>query len=477
VSAIIVWLRRDLRLADSPALRAAAATGGPVIPVFVLDDAADGRWRIGAAARWWLHHSLKALGAAYRARGTRLRLRRGDSIDALVRLAHQVRAGMVLWNRMPESGADERESALAARLKAEGIGCQAFDDGLLYAPEAITTQTGDGFRVFTPFWRACLRASPPRPPAPAPTRLTDHAADIGGDDLDAWGLIPSKPDWAAEFLRDWTPGESGAQARLARFLDHALPGYSERRDRPDLEATSRLAPHLHWGEISPRQVWHAIGAVDAPAADRGKFLSELGWREFNHHLLARVPSLPERSLDQRFNRFAWREDDAAFRAWSRGRTGVPIVDAAMRQLWRTGWMHNRMRMVVASFLVKHLMQPWQRGAAWFWDTLVDADLANNAANWQWVAGCGADAAPYFRIFNPVRQSERFDPEGDYVRRYVPELAELPARWIHEPHRAPRDVLDRAGVRLGDTFPRPIVDLAMGRRRALAAYDSLGKAAS
>ncbi|MCZ8122649.1 MAG: deoxyribodipyrimidine photo-lyase [Magnetospirillum sp.] len=468
LSPLLVWFRQDLRLSDNPALREAIATGAPVVPVYILDDDAPGVWRMGGASRWWLHHSLASLARDLGDLGLKLILRRGKSAACLDALIGETKAAGVHWNRCYEPFAVARDKTIKADLEARGLVAKSFNANLLFEPWTIVSKTGTPFRVFTPFWKACLAAEPPSAAVPAPKKASAPGAWPASDALDAWALLPTKPDWAGGFSV-WTPGEAGAQARLASFVATALSGYASSRDRPDIEATSRLSPHLHFGEISPRQCFHA-------GASSTKFVAELGWREFSHHLLFQLPDLPETALRTEFRDFPWRENPAHLRAWRKGATGYPIVDAGMRELWQTGWMHNRVRMIAASFLVKHLLQPWRAGEDWFWDTLVDADLANNAASWQWVAGCGADAAPYFRIFNPMLQGAKFDPDGAYVRRFVPELARLPAEHIHTPWEAPADVLARAGVKLGVTYPNPIVDHGEARARALAAFQSLKEAA-
>jgi deoxyribodipyrimidine photo-lyase len=471
----IVWFRRDLRLADNPALAAAAARGAPLLPLFILDTAEDPA--PGGASRWWLHHSLEALAGDLRRFGTPLCLRRGVAEEILPELARRVGAGAVFWNRCYEPQAVARDKRLKKKLSDDGLEVSSYNASLLVEPWELQTGAGAPYKVFTPFWRALQAAGDP--PAPlAPPKKLKGLDNIAGDDLDTWKLLPVRPDWAAGLRAAWTPGERGAAARLAAFLDGAAAGYKAERDRPDRAGTSRLSPHLHWGEISPRQVWwatrHTVAAGDLTENAAEAFLRQLGWRDFSYNLLFHWPDFPKRSWRREFAAFPWRDDEAAFRAWCRGHTGYPIVDAGLRELWATGWMHNRVRMIAASFLVKHLLIPWQRGEAWFRDTLVDADLANNAAGWQWVAGCGADAAPYFRIFNPVAQGEKFDPKGDYVRRWVPELASLPDNAIHRPWEAPEGVLEQAKVILGATYPKPIVDHKAARLRALAAYEQVKK---
>ncbi|MBN9589881.1 MAG: deoxyribodipyrimidine photolyase [Alphaproteobacteria bacterium 64-11] len=452
----IAWLRQDLRLSDNPALR--AASEHPLICVYVLDDETPGDWKMGGASRWWLHHSLAALDRALKDHGGRLVLRRGAAEKTIPALADETGAELVTWNRCYEPFAVRRDTAIKKVLTFNGVAVESFNGSLLHEPWEIATGAGKPFRVFTPFWNALRHKGDVAKPHQAPHRM-EFRGHVASDTLADWDLLPRKPDWAKGF--DWTPGEKHAHDALYAFLDH-LAAYRHERDRPDHDGTSRLSPHLHWGEISPRQIWHAVRAR-AHSDGAETFLKELGWREFCIQLLYHHPRLPTDPLDERFEAFPWRRSEKDFRAWTRGQTGIPIVDAGMRQLWQTGWMHNRVRMIAASLLIKQLGIHWHKGQEWFWDTLVDADLGNNAANWQWVAGCGADAAPFFRIFNPVLQGEKFDPRGAYVRRYVPELAEVPDRFIHRPWDAPCPPAD---------YPAPIVDLAKGRVRALDAFQSL-----
>jgi len=472
VAPVIHWFRRDLRLADNPALAAAVAGGGPVIPLYVLDDETPERRAVGAAGRWWLHHSLRSLDGDLRRLGGALVLRRGRAEEAVSRLAGETAARAVHFTRGYAPGDAETESRLSDVLAVRGVACRHFAGSLLVEPEAVRTRSGGPFRVFTPFYRTC-RAMRVEAPLPPPSRLAAPTAWPASDRLEDWGLLPSKPDWSGGLKESWEAGEGAAQRRLDTFFDTALARYAADRDRPAKAGTSRLSPHLGFGEISPRDCWHRLAlAVEvgggAFAADAESFLRELVWRDFSYHLLHCRPDLAEAPFRPEFAAFPWREDGAALAAWQHGLTGYPIVDAGMRELWQTGWMHNRVRMIAASFLVKDLLLPWQAGEAWFWDTLVDADPASNAANWQWVAGCGADAAPYFRIFNPTLQGEKFDSEGEYVKRWLPELAGLPAALVHRPWEAPVAVLAEAGVTLGATYPHPLVDHAWARRRALDA---------
>lgn len=476
---ILLWFRQDLRLADHRALTAALALGRPIIPVYILDDATPGAWRMGGASRWWLHESLTVLSRNLEGLGSRLVLKRGSSPDCLDELMEATGADAIYATRCYEPWARALEEDVAARLETAGKSFHRFAGGLLFEPEVPKTKAGEPFRVFTPFYKACLALGPPKPPLPRPEKnLPSPEGWPGGDDLEDWALLPRTPDWAGGFRETWEPGETGAEAQLLRFMDEAMAGYSDKRNRPDVEGTSRLSAHLHFGDISPHRCWHAIEnrlAEDGKGAKGGRsFLRELVWREFSYHLLFHWPYLPEKAFRPEFEKFPWDEDEAALKAWQRGLTGYPIVDAGMRELWQTGWMHNRVRMIVASFLIKDLMIPWQRGEAWFWDTLVDADLANNAASWQWVAGSGADAAPYFRVFNPILQGKKFDPKGDYVRRYVPEIAGLDDAHLQAPWEAPTENLAAAGIVLGKDYPAPMVDHGKARQRALQAYEAVKK---
>jgi deoxyribodipyrimidine photo-lyase len=467
----LVWFGQDLRLADNPALERAIARQGAILPVFIWAPEEEFPWSPGAASRWWLHQSLRELEASLIKRGSKLIVRRGPAAEALLALAAESGAKFIFWNRRYEPAAIARDRELGRRLRERGIAAASCPGNLLFEPGTILNANGKPYQVFTPFWRACLAMPGPEKPYPAPKRLRAPAEWPASLQISKLGLEP-KVDWAGGLRQTWRPGERGASRQMKAFLDRAIETYSTDRDRPDRRGTSRLSPHLHFGEIGVRQIWHAVrrhgAAADPSEQTAATYLRQIAWREFSYHLLFHFPHTPRLALRPEFHRFPWRVDRKGLRAWTRGKTGYPLVDAGMRELWHTGWMHNRVRMLAASFLVKHLMIPWQEGAAWFWDTLVDADLANNTMGWQWSAGCGADAAPYFRIFNPVIQGEKFDPDGEYVRRWVPELARLPNRWIHKPWEAPAALLSKAGVELGKNYPWPIVEHAAARKRALAA---------
>jgi deoxyribodipyrimidine photo-lyase len=458
-----VLFRHDLRVADNRALAAAASTGRPVLPVYILDEAA-GR-PPGAARRWWLHHSLAALSRRLEALGAPLVARRGATAAIVADLVERTGADLVVWNRRYEPQAIEVDKALKAQLAAGGIGAESFDGQLLHEPWTVRTGEGKPFRVFSAFWRSASAGPEPRDPVDAPARLRALEDAPVGDDIGDWQLLPRDPDWAGGLRETWNPGEDGAQARLAEFLERRIAGYAGGRDVPAAEATSRLSPYLAHGEITPFQIMHAVRAAGPMGTDQSKFLSEVGWREFSWHLLFHNPDLATRNFNPAFDAMPWRDDAKGLKAWQRGRTGYPLVDAGMRELWHTGWMHNRVRMVTASFLTKHLLIDWREGERWFWDTLVDADAANNAASWQWVAGSGADAAPYFRVFNPALQGAKFDPAGDYVHAHVAELARVPAETIH--------AMPGAGAaKLARDYPVALVDHPAARDRALEAYKVL-----
>lgn len=471
--AALVWFRQDLRLHDNPALRAAIESGTPVLPVYILDDQNAGPWAMGAASRWWLHHSLKNLNQSL---SGRLAIYRGDARIIIPALAQNFSIQNIYWNRCYEPWRIARDTEIKATLEDDGVTTHSYNASLLYEPWQVKKDDGTPYRVFTPFFRrGCVGRGEPALPVATPPKfaLAERPSNaLECADLD---LLPKKIRWDQKMEPHWSIGEDAARTRLDTFLDEGLADYKQDRNRPDRpHKVSRLSPHLHFGEISPRTVWHSIRQrmiAEGLENDGDNFLSELGWREFSYSLLYFNPTLPTEPLQSRFKSFPWDQDDKALLKWQQGQTGYPIVDAGMRELWETGYMHNRVRMIVGSFLVKDLRLHWTAGEKWFWDCLVDADLASNAASWQWIAGCGADAAPYFRVFNPVGQGEKFDPDGDYVRRYVPELAGLPNDLIHRPWEAPPMLLKQAGVTLGGNYPLPMVDHKEARLKALEAFQA------
>jgi deoxyribodipyrimidine photo-lyase len=452
----LIWFRNDLRLADNPALQAALRAGLTPVPVYVHAPDEEGDWAPGAASEAWRRRSLLALAQDLHARGSRLQVFHGGSLATLQRLAAQGGAEAVFWNRRYEPAIEARDAAIKRALRQQGLRAESHNAALLFEPWQVQGKGGDPYRVFTPFWRTALAQWRLPDGADAPGRLPPPPRLDGATDIDALGLAPAPP-WDAGFWREWTPGEAGAHAAATAFVVDALAGYGDQRDRPDRRGTSRLSTHLHFGEIAPWRIVRLLEGVDA-AEDRAAYVRELGWREFAHHVLHHFPHTPDANFNPRFDGFPWAQPTERLQAWRQGRTGIPIVDAGMRELWHTGWMHNRVRMVVASFLCKNLRVHWRKGARWFWDTLVDADLANNSLGWQWVAGTGADAAPYYRVFNPVLQAQKFDPRGDYIARWVPELATLAPAQRHAPWTG---TLPRG-------YPKPIVDLAQSRQAALDA---------
>jgi len=458
---VLMLFRQDLRLDDNPALRAAADSGRPVICAFILDDE-EGPWAWGGASRWWLHHSLAALDGQLHLLGGRLVYRRGPLKDVLPQLVTETGCGTVFWNTRLKPHASACDEETAALLGERGIRVRTHLAALMIEPDALATGQGKPYQVFTPYWKKFIAT--PRVPRPldAPTRL-NPVPQPDGPPLESLELLPTIP-WDGGLQEMWNPGAEAAKVLLQRFLKDPLEHYDEGRDRPAVDGTSRLSPHLHWGEISPRRLWHVCHG--RPGAE--PWLRQLVWREFAYQMLHHFPHTPDHPLREEFAAFPWDGDPAWLSAWQKGETGYPLVDAGMRQLWHTGWMHNRVRMVVASFLIKHLLRPWQEGARWFWDTLVDADLANNTFGWQWTAGCGADASPYFRIFNPISQGRKFQAE-EYIRQWVPQLRRVPDKLLHEPWTGSQAALGQAGIRLGRDYPRPIVDHKEARQRALDSY--------
>ena len=468
----LVLFRADLRVRDNAALSKAISNGGAVTALFVLDDEADRAH--GGASRWWLHHSLTSLTADLSALGIALVLRRGNTFNAIKDVQSKISATQVYWNRSYDKYGVTLGRSLKDWAASADTNAQSFDGALLHEPFTTKTKAGTPFKVFTPFWRSHLAQAEEPPLLDKPEPASATISVLQSDNLVDWNLLPQKPNWSSGFDDEWQPGEEGADAALDNFFNDGLMRYQEGRDVPSIKATSKLSPHLRFGEITPARIWHKTKAVaqENGLTNADKFLAEIGWREFSHHLLFHNPDLQTNNFNMKFNDFPWydgSDKDHLLKAWQMGQTGYPIVDAGMRQLWQTGWMHNRVRMIVGSFLVKHLLLDWREGEAWFWDTLVDACPASNTASWQWIAGCGADAAPYFRIFNPILQGEKFDKQGVYVRQFVPELSKLPAKLIHKPWAAHGDELSVCGVTLGKTYPKPIVDHAFARERALQAF--------
>lgn len=466
----LVWLRYDLRLEDNPALYRASEIADAVYPVFILDHSKD---EIGEAAAWWLHYSLEALDRQFSEKGLRLSFFKGDPLTIIRSLCQKSDISNIFWNRLYEPKTVERDSLIKEALRKEQIQVETLSDRLLSEPWEIKNSSGKHFQVFTPFWKALSKHYTGEKPLPVPEFKKPNNDKLKDSiPLGELNLLPSL-DWAKDFPSYWEPGELGAKTRLEEFLSSAVTDYNDQRNFPAVDGTSLLSPHLHFGELSPKVIWDALETRGLGLSSKAEpYLRQLAWRDFAHHLLFHYPETPERALREKYDAFPWEPDPEVLAAWQKGLTGYPIVDAGMRQLWSTGWMHNRVRMIVGSFLVKHLLQPWQAGAAWFQDTLVDSDLANNTMGWQWVAGCGADAAPYFRVFNPILQGEKFDKTGEYVKTWVPELSKLPKKFIHKPWEASPQVLKDSGVDLGKTYPKPIIDHAHGRQRALDALKKI-----
>lgn len=469
MSSAIVWFRQDLRLADNPALHHALSNHEQVILAYLHapDEAAP--WQPGAAKQWWQHHSLAALQQVVEKLGGKLLLRQGPSITALLALIQESSATAVYWNRVHEPALIKRDALIWQRLEERQIHCQSFNGTLLYPPGSIMTQSGQPYRVFTPFWHECQKQGLGDPPLPTAQQL--HSTPLASMALEDLQLLPTIP-WDQGLQANWQPGEAAAHQQLEQFCDEALNGYPQQRDFPGMPGTSRLSPYLANGEITPRQIvamlMQQFIGNNSSAASSDHLIRELGWREFAYHILHHYPHTTEQPLNERYAQFPWQQNPQLLRAWQQGCSGFPLIDAGMRQLWQTGWMHNRVRMVVASFLCKNGLIDWREGARWFWDTLVDADLASNTLNWQWAAGCGADAAPYFRVFNPVRQSERFDADGEYLHQWLPELKGVPKKLIHQPWKGNRGVQQLPELGDGRDYPPPILDLNITRQAAIAA---------
>ena len=474
---VIVWFRQDLRLEDNPALNHALSLGVPVIPVYIWSPEEEGQWMLGRASKWWLHYSLKSLDQSLQKKGSRLIIQKGPAKKSLEKIINETGAKSLLWNRRYEPQVIQQDTTLKVYFEGLGVEANNFNSSLLFEPWTIKTKQGTPYKVFTPFWRECQKRG--GPPVPQKLiggfpKLSKWPKTLHVDDLK---LLP-KFNWDDGIRATWTPGEKAALKALDHFVDDAVNQYQTGRNHPGTLGTSRLSPHLHFGEISPRMIWHRLEGLSIRTTkgtslkDIECFLTEIGWREFAYHLLFHFPHTVEKPLQEKFIGFPWRKNKQHLSVWQHGGTGYPIVDAGMRELWHTGWMHNRVRMIVASFLVKDLLIHWNEGAKWFWDTLVDADLASNTLGWQWTAGCGADAAPFFRIFNPTLQGERFDPEGTYIKQWIPELKSLPKKWIHKPHLAKKEILEKSGVILGENYPFPIIEHNIARDRALAIFKKL-----
>ncbi len=464
---IIHWFRQDLRIQDNPSLHE-AAKNGLVLPIYIFDDKNAHEHCMGAASRWWLHHSLQALNTSLKGK---LVVCVGDPKKILIDFVQEHNVKAIYWNRCYEPWRIVRDKKIKKILAAHNTEAQSFNGSLLWEPWEVLKKDNTAYKVFTPYYRnGCINAPAPREPSPEPKNMSLHEVSTKQLSIDDLKLLPIIR-WDRSLASHWKIGEIAALKKLERFTGNRLENYKQGRNFPALNSVSRLSPHLHFGEISPNQVWYAA-KDNQESDDLDHFLSEMAWREFSHSLLYHFPELPRKNLQSKFDNFPWLENKEYLHAWQTGQTGHPLVDAGMRELWQTGYMHNRVRMVVGSFLVKNLLLHWHHGEKWFWDCLLDADLANNSASWQWTAGCGADAAPYFRVFNPSTQGQKFDPEGEYTRHFVPELKDLPAKYLFSPWQASEDILQKAGVKLGENYPNPIVDLKLSRLRALAAFQSL-----
>ena len=469
----IHWFRQDLRLSDNPALDSAAQYE-TLIPIYILDEVNSGEFKMGAASKWWLHQSLTKLNESL---DGKLLVYQGNPHEILNKLIEEQEVSYVTWNRCYEPWRIDRDKEIKRKFEDKNVAVESFSASLLWEPWTISKDDGTPYRVFTPFYKkGCLNSEEPRLPAGKVDLSNLYSEDLSSDSITDLNLLPTIK-WYESFEEEWNPGEIGAEQNLNSFLDSGLLNYKEGRNFPSQEFVSRLSPHLHFGEISPNEVWYraktkeGISGIEKSLAH---FHSELGWREFSYYLLYHFPDLPNKNFQEKFDIFPWQENEEFLALWQKGNTGYPIVDAGMRELWQTGYMHNRLRMIVGSFLVKNLLIDWRFGERWFWDCLVDADLASNSASWQWVAGSGADAAPYFRIFNPITQGLKFDPEGEYTKKYVPELRDLPNKYLFSPWEAPENILADAGIELGKNYPKPMVDLKLSRETALEAFATTKK---
>lgn len=475
MDAAIVWFRQDLRLSDNPALHAAIHSADNIIPLYIHNEDESGKWPLGSASRWWLHYSLQSLDTALQKRGSRLIIRHGNSLKVLLELAERTGATHIYCNALYEPSHSRRDHQVKSALRSHAIQVHEYHGNLLFSPDSISNKSGLPYKVFTPFYRACLAFGIDSSVLRKPKKMAPVSSAITSIKLQSLGLLP-QVKWYTGFSQRWKPGEDGATNLLKNFTKHHLNDYIKSRDFPAIKGTTNLSPHLHFGEISPRQI---VAKLEQTAATTGLFvvrnthdavIRQLIWRDFAHHILVHFPYTTDKPFNPSYEKFPWRQTHKSFfKAWQKGATGIPIIDAGMRELWQSGFMHNRVRMIVASLLTKNANLHWLNGARWFWDTLVDADLANNSLNWQWVAGCGVDAAPYFRIFNPVTQGKRFDPDGDYIRRWIPELDVIPARYIHEPWKTPVALQQQLNIQIGKDYPQPILDLSTTRQQALANY--------
>ena len=465
----IHWFRQDLRLSDNPAFYDATKNSS-ILPIYILDDKNSKEFSMGKASRFWLHHSLTSLDKSL---DENLSIYQGDPLGIILEIIDRLNIEEIYWNRCYEPWRIKRDTHIKKEIESKGIKVNTLNGSLLWEPWTIKKGDGTPYKVFTPFFRkGCLLSDKPREPFPTPNNADlfhDSDKSLEVNDL---ALLPSIR-WATEMKPFWNIGEDGAHKRLSEFLDSGIINYKNGRNFPAKPFVSKISPHIHFGEISPNQVWYTA-KIKGNNESIDHFLSELGWREFSYAQLYFNPELPKKNLQSKFDQFPWDDNLNNLLAWQKGQTGVPMVDAGMRELWLTGAMHNRVRMVVGSFLVKNLLLHWHHGERWFWDCLVDADLASNSASWQWIAGCGADSAPYFRIFNPVTQGEKFDPDGEYIRKYVPEIKALPNKYLFSPWETPKEELDKAGIVLGQDYPNPVIDLKLSRQNALDAFKSLKK---
>lgn len=468
----IIWFKNDLRISDNPAL-SEALKNGRILPIYILEEN-EQKLILGDAQKWWLYNSLKKLHNNLQSYGSKLVLKKGVAKKILTELVEKTNSDAVYWNRCYDPYSIKKYTEIKKILTSSGIEVKSFNGSLLFEPWEIKNKSNNHFRVFTPFWKKCNLDHKPRALYKKPI-IKNYDDVIESDNLDSWNLTPTKHDWTQKFSSSWKPGEENAEKLLSNFIENNIDEYKENRDIPGISGTSKLSPHLHFGEISPHQIWHKVKSYEEKKTysnGASKFLSEIGWREFSYHQLYHKPDLASVEFNRKFINFPWEINSTDLAKWQKGETGYPIVDAGMRELWHTGWMHNRVRMITASFLTKHLLIPWQKGAEWFLYTLLDADIANNAMGWQWVAGCGADAAPYFRIFNPITQSVKFDPSGEYIRKWIPEIASLPKKYIHTPWNASNEILKSSNITLGRTYPKPIIDHLFARKRALEIYSTL-----